>query len=129
MIHVLLVDDHAAFRQPLALMMAWEPDLTVVAQAGSLAEARRMLAAAPAVDVAVVDLQLPDGNGVDLIPALRTANPQGTVLILTASMDQSAYARAMEAGAAGVVQKLLGIREIIALVRRLSRGEHLPVTG
>ena len=56
MIRVLLIDDHASFRQPLAFMMNLEPDMQVVAQAGSLAEARRVL---KDVDVAVVDLDLP----------------------------------------------------------------------
>ena len=129
MIHVLLVDDHAAFRQPLAMMMGWQADLTVIAQAGSLMEGRRVLEAAKAVDVAVVDLHLPDGNGVDLIGDLRTANPHGTVLTLTASVDRSEHARAIEAGAEAVVQKAVGIREIIELVRRLGRGEQLPSTG
>lgn len=129
MIHVLLVDDHASFRQPLALMMEWEPDLTVVAQAGSLAEARRIIEDAPDIDVAVVDLHLPDGHGVELIRDLRAANPHGKVLTLTASVDRREHAHAVEAGAEGVVHKSVGIREIIELVRRLSRGEQLLSTA
>ena len=65
---VLLVDDHAAFREPLAFMFDQEPDFEVVAQAGSLAEARRVL---DGIDLAVVDLSLPDGNGTELIGELR----------------------------------------------------------
>ncbi len=60
MIRVLLVDDHTSFRQPLAFMMDREADLSVVGQAGSLAEARRQVRD---IDVAVVDLDLPDGSG------------------------------------------------------------------
>ena len=125
MIHVLLVDDHASFRQPLAFMMEREPDLEVVAQAGSLAEGRRVLEQVQAIDVAVVDLHLPDGNGVDLIRDLRAANPHAKALTLTASSDQREYARAVEAGAEGVAHKSVGICEIIDLVRRLSRGEQI----
>lgn len=99
-----------------------EPEFTVVGQAGSLAEARRML---EGVDVAVVDLDLPDGNGIELIGELRAANPQGLVLILTASIDRGVHARAVEAGAAGVLHKSLRIREIIDAVRRLEAGESL----
>ena len=128
MIHVLLVDDHASFRQPLTFMMEREPDFEVVAQAGSLVEGRRVLKEAKEVDVAVVDLHLPDGNGVDLIRDLHAANPHAKVLTLTASLDRREHARAVEAGAEGVAHKSVGISEIIELVRRLSRGEQLLST-
>ncbi len=126
MIRVLLIDDHASFRQPLAFMMNLEPDMQVVAQAGSLAEARRVL---KDVDVAVVDLDLPDGSGVDLVGELRTANPHGSVLVLTASVVRLQLARAVEAGAAGVMNKSARIDEIIDAVRRLSAGETLLSTA
>jgi DNA-binding NarL/FixJ family response regulator len=128
MIHVLLVDDHASFRQPLTFMMEREPDFEVVAQAGSLVEGRRVLKDAKEVDIAVVDLHLPDGNGVDLIRDLHAANPHAKVLTLTASLDRREHARAVEAGAEGVAHKSVGISEIIELVRRLSRGEQLLST-
>ena len=119
MIHVMLVDDHTSFRQPLAFVMEREPDLTVVAQAGSLEAARSVL---KDFDVAVVDLGLPDGQGVDLIRDLRAAHPNCVVLILTGSSDPKEYAQAIAAGAAEVVRKSAGIREIIERVRRLVCG-------
>lgn len=122
MIRVLLVDDHASFRQPLAFMMERESDMKVVAQAGTLAEARQNLSG---VDVAVVDLDLPDGNGVDLVRELRVSNPRGMVMVLTASQERLQFARAIEAGAAGVLNKSTGIGDIIAAVRRLAQGEAL----
>jgi DNA-binding NarL/FixJ family response regulator len=118
----MLVDDHASFRQPLAFMLEQEPDFAVVAQAGSLAEARRSLAG---VDVAVVDLDLPDGNGANLVRDLRRANPQGAVMVLSASDDRLQFARAVEAGASGVLNKSSRIGEIVDAVRRLGRGESL----
>ena len=124
MTRVLLVDDHSSFRQPLAFMFNREADFTVVAQAGSVAEARRVLNDNE-VDLAVVDLDLPDGNGVELVPELRAANPNGMVLILSASTDRTLFARAIEAGAAGVLHKSASISEIIDAARRLSQGEHL----
>jgi DNA-binding NarL/FixJ family response regulator len=66
-IRLLLVDDHASSREPLALLLDRLPDLEVAGQAGSLAEARRLLGSGVRVDVAVVDLDLGDGSGVDLI--------------------------------------------------------------
>ena len=122
MIRVLLVDDHASFRQPLAFMLERESEINVVAQAGSLAEAREVI---EGVDVAIVDLDLPDGSGVDLIGALRAANPNGMVLILSGSTDRALFARAVEEGASGVMNKSSRIAEIVEAVQRLSAGEPL----
>lgn len=122
MIRVLLVDDHLSFREAMAIVFGLQPDFTVVAQAGSLAEARDVLAD---VDVAVVDLGLPDGSGLDLIGELRAASPQGAVLVLTASSDRAQFARAVEAGAAGVLHKSTPLHELVGAVRRLTAGEQL----
>jgi DNA-binding NarL/FixJ family response regulator len=121
-IRVLLVDDHAAFRQPLAFMLEREPDITVVGQAGTLAEARSLLRG---VDIAVIDLALPDGNGTELIKELHGASPQSQALVLTGQGDRVEYARAVEAGAAGLLQKSVGISDIIDAVRRLHAGASL----
>ena len=126
MIRVLLVDDHATFCESLAFMFDREPEFTVVAQAGSLAEARGML---EGVDVAVVDLDLPDGNGTELIGDLRAVNPHGMVLVLTASADREAHGRAVEAGAAVVLHKSTRIGDLIDAVRRLASGENLLSTA
>ncbi len=123
MIRILLVDDHASFRQPLAFMLNREPDFTVVAQAGSLDEARGLLN--KEIDVAVVDLVLPDGNGATLVRDLRAANSHSQVLVLTASVDRRDLARAVEAGASGVMNKSAAIEEIISAIRGLSAGEQL----
>ena len=122
MIRVLLVEDHASFRQALAMTFEREPDFEVVAQAGSLAQARGMLAGA---DVALVDIELPDGNGLDLIPEVRGANPHGAVLVLTARTERTQLARAIEAGAAGLIHKSADIGEIIETTRRVAAGELL----
>ena len=122
---VLLVDDHSTFREPLAFMFDREPEFEVTAEAGSLAEARGML---DGVDLAVVDLDLPDGNGTELIGELRVANPRGAVLVLTASVEREAYARAVEAGAAGVLHKSVRIKEVVEAARRLVAGEPLLTT-
>ena len=121
-LRVLLVDDHLAFRQPLAFLLGREPDLAVVGQAGSLAEARPLLAAA---DVALVDLGLPDGDGADLIRELRAANPGARAVVLTASADPKRVAPAVAAGAAGVLHKSRSVAEIVAALRRLGAGEAL----
>lgn len=123
MIRVLLIDDHAAFREPLSFMFDREPEFEMVGQAGSLAEARNLLELG--VDVAIIDLDLPDGDGAQLIGELHQANPQAMALVLTASAEQGRHARAVEAGAAGVLHKSMYIRDIIGAVRRLEAGEAL----
>src|SRR5215204_6099272 len=121
---LLLVEDHASFRQTLALVFDQEPDFKVVAQAGTVAEARRVMEDR-AADLAVVDLSLPDGEGVELIGDLRGANPHFAALVLTASFDRAEYARAVEAGAAGVLHKSADVDEILDSTRRLAAGETL----
>jgi len=123
-IRLLLVDDHAAFRVPLALILEREPDLLVGAQAGSLAETRAVLTAiAGQVDVALVDLQLPDGNGVELVRDLRAVNPEGQTIVLTADTDKRHHAQAAEAGAAGIITKSAQPFEIVDAIRRVHAGE------
>jgi len=121
---LLLVEDHAAFRQTLALVFDQQPDFEVVAQAGSLAEARRVMRRREA-DLGVIDLGLPDGEGFELIEQLREANPHFAALVLTASMDKAEHARAIEAGAAGVLHKSSEVEDIMGAARRLASGETL----
>ena len=123
---ILLVDDHASFRQTLAFVLDQQPDYEVVAQAGSLAEARRALEGLENdPDLGVIDLSLPDGEGTELIKDLRGANEDFTALLLTASLDRTDHARAVEAGAAGVVHKSADVDEILDATRRISEGETL----
>lgn len=122
MARVLLVTAHSLFRQALAHVLADRPDFVVVGQAGSLAEARGLLAA---VDIALIDDTLPDGPGRALIPALHRASPGGAALILTARPDRATVARAIEVGAAGVLPNSASLDEVIAALRRLGAGQSL----
>jgi DNA-binding NarL/FixJ family response regulator/signal transduction histidine kinase len=121
-VRVLLVDDHAAVREAIALAFGQEPDFEVTGQAASLAEARQML---QDVDVAVIDLGLPDGYGGDLVRDLRELNPEAQAIVLSASIDRSEIARAVDRGAAGVLEKTNGLDEVVQAVRRLHAGETL----
>jgi two-component system nitrate/nitrite response regulator NarL len=122
----LLVEDHTSFRQALAYMFEREPDFEVVAQAGSLAEARTLPGASfKDVEVAVVDLALPDGDAFELIEHFTLAEPQIMTLVLSASLEPVRFARAVEAGAAGVLHKATPLKDLVAAVRRLKSGEAL----
>ncbi len=118
----MLVDDHADFRRLMTAMLSRQPDLEVVAQAGSLAEARNVTAAVK-YEVVVLDLGLPDGNGVDLIGDVREFNAGAAVLVLSASLHPTNLERAAEAGADEILDKLVSLGEIVATIRRLVTGE------
>ena len=115
---VMLVEDHAAFREALAFMLSSEPDIEVVAQAGSLSEARK-LADTVSFDVAVLDLGLPDGDGADLIAVLRRGNPGVRVLIVSASLDPASIEKTRRAGGDEIMDKFSSFDEILSTVRRL----------
>jgi PAS domain S-box-containing protein len=121
-IRVLLVEDHVAVREAIAAAFRSEPDFEVVGEAGTLAEARRMLGE---VDVALVDLGLPDGDGSDLIGVLREAEPGAHAIVLSAGLDRSVVARAVERGAAGALSKADRLPDVIDAVRRVRAGETL----
>ena len=123
---ILLVEDHASFRQALAFMFEREPEFAVVGQAGTLAEARQFLnGSAGETDVAVCDLALPDGDGFDLIEELAANGGKVITLVLSASLEPARFARAVEAGASGVLHKAAAIGDIVEAVKRLRAGEAL----
>lgn len=125
-IRVMLLDDHHSFRQPLALMLGWEPDITVVAQADSLAAAREILRDPDVeVDVAIVDLDLPDGSGTEFVADLRAARPGAMTLVLSAFSEHERIARTIKAGATGVMHKSEDAETVVEALRRLHAGEQL----
>jgi two-component system response regulator DesR len=122
LLRLLLVEDHAAFRSALALLLDLRPGMKVVAQCGSLAGCRALGGLLRTVDVALVDLKLPDGQGTELVAVLRGANPSVRVLILTVSIEPGLEGRMAEAGADGVLNKMAAFSEIASEVARLGRG-------
>jgi DNA-binding NarL/FixJ family response regulator len=117
---VMLVEDHAAFRQSLAALLSQEPDIEVVAQAGSLAQARKMLDTP--LDVAVLDLSLPDGDGRELIGELRHSNAGISILVLTVMLGPGHLDEVLKAGADAVLHKVASPQTIVEEVRRLVGG-------
>jgi len=114
----MLVEEHPDFRELMEVLLNSQSDFKLVAQAGSLAEARSH-AARFEFDAAVLDLGLPDGNGADLIADLRRSNPHVGVLILSASLDVASVGRATESGADEIMDKLVPLDEVLGAVRRL----------
>jgi len=121
---VFLVDDHEVVRRGVGDLLDEEEDLTVVGQAGSVAEA---MARIPALrpDVAVLDMRLPDGNGVELCRELRSRMPELNCLILTSYTDEQAMMDAILAGAGGYVIKDIRGMELVSAVRTVGAGRSL----
>jgi DNA-binding NarL/FixJ family response regulator len=122
MIRVLLMDDDALYRRILTLLLETQPDIRVVAQAASLAQARQMLGG---VDVAILDRVLPDGDGLELIGELREASPGVKVLAISAYEDLVNRREALEAGADRVLGKVGRPDEVFGAIRQLG-GEQSP---
>ncbi len=115
---IMLVEDHVAFRQILAFLLSDEPGLEVVAQAGSLAEAREVLDGA--LDVAVLDLALPDGDGRELVGELRRSSPGIRIVVLSAATWAEHVEEVRRAGADAVLDKVRSYSTIAEEVRRLA---------
>jgi two-component system response regulator DevR len=124
MIRVFLVDDHEVVRRGIADMINAEPDLEVVGEASTARQAvARVAATVP--DVAVLDVRLPDGSGIDVCRTIRSANPGVQCLMLTAYDDDEASYSAVLAGASGYVLKDIRGQHLVESIRRVARGESL----
>jgi two-component system, NarL family, response regulator DevR len=121
---IFLVDDHEIVRRGVADLLEDEPDLEIVGEAATVAEA---LARIPSlsVTVAVLDVRMPDGNGVELCRDLRSLLPELRCLILTSYSDDEALLNAIMAGASGFVLKQVLGNDLITAVRKVGAGESL----
>jgi len=123
---VMLVEDHAPFRQAIAaFVLESEQGLEVIAQAGSLAEARRALdggGLGGRLDVALIDLLLPDGDGTELVGDLRRANPSIKVIVLSENLWPRRVEELSRAGVDAVLDKVQSPRQIAREVRREGGG-------
>jgi DNA-binding NarL/FixJ family response regulator len=121
-IRVLLADDHPVVREGLRGMLAAEPDITVVAEAGSGGEAAA-LALAHRPDVILMDLRMPGGDGVQAISQLKSDGSDARIIVLTTYDTDSDIVRAVEAGATGYLLKDTPRAELVRAIRAAAKGE------
>ena len=123
MSRIFLLEDHSCFRRALASLLEREPDLQVVGEARSLREARDDVSdKAAQIDLALIDLLVPDGIGTELIRALRQANPDLPVLVLTVAQGPDLYNWVRAMGADEIISKNASLQEIFTAIRLLLRG-------
>ncbi|MFF8289343.1 response regulator [Streptomyces sp. NPDC016309] len=127
-VKVFLLDDHEVVRRGVHDLLDGEPDLTVVGEAGT---AEQALARVPALrpDVAVLDVRLPDGDGVSVCRELRSRMPELHCLMLTSFDDEEALLDAIMAGASGYVLKQITGTDLVSAVRTVASGQSLLDPG
>ena len=123
-IRVFLLDDHEIVRMGVRDLLEAEPGITVIGEAGTAASA---LARIPALkpDVAILDIRLPDGDGVSVCRDIRSKMPQLACLMLTSFSDDEALFDAIMAGAAGYVLKQIRGTDLVGAVRTIASGQSL----
>ena len=122
-IRVVIVDDHPMVREGLRTMLD-DDGIEVVGEAGTTAEALREARRATP-DVLLLDIELPDGDGLATLPELKRAVPGASVLIVTMHAERALVRRAIEMGASGYVLKGVGRRELLSAVRAVRAGESV----
>ena len=121
---ILIVDDHDIVRKGLAMLISRQEDLSVVAEAGTVAEAVEK-ARESVPDVVVIDIRLPDGTGIEACRDIRDENADVKVLMLTSYSDEEAAMGSIMAGAAGYLLKEIRSQEIVEAIRRVGAGQSL----
>jgi len=123
-VRVFLLDDHEIVRRGLRELLEAEEDLEVVGEAGTAAEALTRIGPTRP-NVAVLDVRLPDGDGVRVCRDIRSKHPEIACLMLTSYADDEALFSAVMAGASGYVLKQVRGTDLVDGVRRVGRGESL----
>ena len=123
-IRVFLLDDHELVRRGLRELLGQEKDMEVVGEAGTAAEAMsRIPPTRP--DVGLLDLRLPDGNGVEVCREMRSRHPEINFIMLTSFSDDEAVLDAIMAGAAGYLLKQIKGNDLVSAIRRVAEGQSL----
>jgi len=119
---LLLVDDHAVVRSGLRMLLEGEPDMEIVGEAGTGAEALKAVEDLRP-DVVLMDIGLPDQSGIDATRAIKRLNPATAVVALTIHEDEEYFFRMLEAGATGYVPKRAAPEELLTAIRTAAGGE------
>jgi DNA-binding NarL/FixJ family response regulator len=122
MLRLVLVDDHQVVRLGLRALLTGEPDITVVGEAGTAAEAIQVVSRVEP-DIVLMDIRLPDQSGITACQQVRQRWPAVQVLMLTSFADEELVLEAISAGAAGYVLKQLGNDDLLRAVRAVGRGD------
>ena len=119
MIRVLVVEDNLGFRDALVELLQEQPDIEVVATAGSLSETRTIIEAMlDGMDVVLLDRGLPEGDGLEIVGEVREVNPGARVYVISSTAEIRHPRDAIEAGADGVIDKIETPEQVFAAIRQ-----------
>lgn len=121
MIRILVADDHAIIRDGLKQIIAFNPDMQVVGEAGDGDEVLQLLRKTPC-DLLLMDLSMPGRNGVALIQQVKASHPKLAVLVLSMHQESQYAVQAIRAGAAGYITKSMASQQLIEGIRKVARG-------
>ena len=122
-VRILLADDHAMFREGLRLLLEAEPDLRVVGEAGSGAEAIALIGKLTP-DIVLLDVAMPGQSGLDVVRQLHEAGTTTRIILLTAALHRAEIPRALKLGVRGVVAKESAIGLLLKAIRAVQSGEY-----
>jgi len=123
MIKLLIVDDHAMFRAGLRKVFSDEPDIRVVDEAGDCSEGLAKIER-HALDVLLLDINLPDRSGLEMLDVVRARFPRLRTIMLSMYSEPQYAVRALRSGACGFVAKDMEVDELVAAIRRVARGSR-----
>ena len=121
-IRILAVDDHVLVREGIAVLLSTEPDMALVAEASNGREAIQQFRA-NRPDITLMDLQMPEMNGLDAITAIRGESPDAKIIVLTTYKGDVQILRALKAGARGYLLKNTIHRELLDTIRAVHAGK------
>ena len=127
-IKVLIVDDHTLVREGLKLIIAESPDIVVAGEAGSGQEAMEKVSRNK-YDVVLLDISLPDKNGLHLLKEIKNQRPDLAVVILTMHPEEAHAIRAMKSGASGYLTKKEAPGKLMQTIRRVAKGEKFMTSS
>ena len=122
LISIGIIDDHWVLVDSLTLMLGQEPDLEFLGSADTLAKGRELLGRI-SPDVLLLDVSLPDGNGLDLVQEIHEFNPETKIIVLTSYTDETTLMRAIDIGVNGFISKNASLKELMVTIRQVAEGE------
>jgi DNA-binding NarL/FixJ family response regulator len=128
MITVAIIEDHQILVDSLGLMLRYEQDMEFLGAASSLSDGQ-ILVENCSPDVLLLDVGLPDGNGLDMIPKVNTASPDTHIIVLTSLSDEATLMRVVDSGISGFVSKDSQLSDLLETIRKAADGEIVMPTS
>lgn len=128
MITVSMIEDHQILVDSLSLMLRYESDIDFLGSASSISNGHNLIKETTP-DVLLLDVGLPDGNGLDLIPEINAISPDTNIVVLTSLSDETTLMRVIDSGISGFVSKNSELSELMETIRKAAEGEIVMPTS